>query len=111
MKTVFKWIKFELVENTNSYLPRKTKIYKILTRSSNNILGIIKWYTGWRKYCFYPEATTVFSVDCIKDIIAFIENLMERRKNESYNVGTPLGDCLESGEFCGGKNSKQVEED
>lgn len=65
---------------------RKTKIYKI-NNNDNEFLGIISWGTGFRKYCFYPNNDTMYSADCLEDIIKFIEKLERERKddkNESF---------------------------
>ena len=36
-------------------------------------LGGIKWWGGWRKYCFFPEQATIFEKDCLRDIADFCE--------------------------------------
>ena len=36
-------------------------------------LGLIKWYTSWRKYCFYPNGFTIFEQVCLREIAEFIE--------------------------------------
>lgn len=59
--------------------------YKTVTVIINNIasgdgLGVIKWHSGWRRYCFYPSAEVVFSVGCLEEIIEYIDILMDARK-------------------------------
>lgn len=61
----------------------KTKIYEIQTVDSRHILGYIKWFGAWRKYCFYPEQHTVFEQDCLKVISTFlIEKTKEQYKKK-----------------------------
>ena len=69
------YIKFELLRD----LP-KTKVYSVVNIKSNYSLGVIKWYSSWRQYCFFPAKETIFNKDCMKDIIDFINKLMEARK-------------------------------
>lgn len=57
----------------------KTKKFKITDRDMNP-LAIIKWATGWRRYCFYPEKDTQFDFKCLFTIISFIDDLMQERQ-------------------------------
>jgi hypothetical protein len=45
-------------------------------------LGEVKWYSPWRRYCFWPNfyKTTIFDAACLSEIQAFINQLMEMRK-------------------------------
>ena len=77
-----KYITFNIVE-----LKTKTKVYGVFTslrslsnKSKGNVLGIIKWYSLWRQYCFFPDANTIYSQDCLRDIVNFIKKLMKERK-------------------------------
>lgn len=76
MKTRYEYIHFKL--DVTASKGRKTNIYAILSKSSNHILGYIKWYGAWRQYCFYPNGETVYNVGCLDDIKDFIKQLMER---------------------------------
>lgn len=72
-----KYIKIELIEQK-----KKTGVYSVMQSDRLFILGFIKWFPAWRKYCFFPEEDIIFDVMCLKTIIAFIENLMEERDIE-----------------------------
>ena len=37
-------------------------------------LGIVKWHSPWRKYCFFPAASTIFEQVCLHEIAEFIES-------------------------------------
>jgi len=58
----------------------KTEVYDVLSKSSDFVLGHIKWYAPWRQYCFMPSPNCVFNVGCMADIGKFIVELMEERK-------------------------------
>jgi hypothetical protein len=70
MKTIFKYIHFELEEEK-----QKTNVYYCRNNKSNEILGVVKWYGSWRQYSFFPFKNTVFSTGCLNDIISFIKQL------------------------------------
>ena len=69
-----KYISFKLLENKP-----KTLVYAVINNKLGNILGIIKWYSSWRKYCFFPEENTLYDVICLGDIKDFIQDLMDKR--------------------------------
>lgn len=64
-----KYIEFNLIEQKP-----KTSVYAVRNIKSQAILGWIKWYPTWRQYCFFPESDCVFNIDCLKDIIEFINS-------------------------------------
>jgi hypothetical protein len=47
---------------------RKTRIVSVRNRRSSGELGQIRWYGAWRQYCFFPQAGTIFNVDCMRRI-------------------------------------------
>ena len=57
----------------------KTKVWEIISKVDDSVLGYIKWYANWRQYCFYPEGNTVFNKECLIDIHEFITQEMQRR--------------------------------
>lgn len=62
---------------------RKTHVYRVRNKKSTCMLGSIKWYSPWRRYCFFTipgEAVEIFSSGCLSDIQSFIDQLMEARK-------------------------------
>jgi hypothetical protein len=76
-----KWIKF-VKDNVHVLQQRKTDIYLVWTKDGLYLLGTIRWYAPWRKYCFYPAAGTIFETQCLKDIVSFIDQLMDERKKK-----------------------------
>lgn len=75
-----KWIDFVEQESKG-----KTKIFKVIAKEGGNFLGTIKWFSNWRKYCFYPENSTIFETDCLNDISNFLKELMDDRKKLKEN--------------------------
>jgi len=60
----------------------KTKIFGVKNKVYGELLGYVKWYAPWRKYCFFVhDSDLVFDAGCLADIQDFINKLMEERKN------------------------------
>lgn len=51
----------------------KTKVWDVTTLDRNGLLGQIRWFAQWRKYTFYPTATTLFDFDCLTEIAEFVK--------------------------------------
>ena len=65
------------------YKQKSKKTFQINIENKNDfeILGEIKWYSGWRRYVFIPvNNDVVFDSSCLKDITKYIDDLMEARK-------------------------------
>ena len=59
----------------------KTKQFAVKNKTSGFILGYVKWYAPWRKYCFFiNQADLVFDAGCLTDITDFIGELMIERE-------------------------------
>lgn len=78
MKTAYQYI--EMVDVTADSM--KTKRFMVFNRRYGSCLGEIGWSPPWRQYVFRPFRDTIFSVGCMEDIIDFIHNLAEVRKQE-----------------------------
>jgi len=75
-----KYVEFELVATKS-----KTNVYSVLSRSSGDFLGEIKWYGPWRQYCFFPAQQTVWSKGCLAEVNSFIQKLMDKRKKRGVS--------------------------
>lgn len=64
-----KWIVFNICGDTG-----KTKMWEVVSKEGGDRLGLVKWYPGWRRYCFFPAPNTIFEQDCLRDIAQFCEN-------------------------------------
>jgi len=73
-----KYMEFDKIGDTG-----KTEIWNVISKSSEFILGQIKWYGPWRQYCFYPSPHCVFNNGCMSDIQAFIKVLQDKRRGRN----------------------------
>lgn len=62
------WIKFVLVETSPS---GKTQRWEVRTIEGGALLGVVRWYTPWRKYALFT-GPAVFEEDCLRVIARFI---------------------------------------
>jgi hypothetical protein len=54
----------------------KTARWEIYASDNQSLLGQVKWYSGWRRYCFFPHMgihDLIFEQDCLREIADFIE--------------------------------------
>lgn len=74
-----KYLKFIHFSNSPS---GKTKIIHIFSSMNDKYrIGVIQWYSPWRKYCFYPDYLTIWDMNCLQDVNKCIQHLMNERKN------------------------------
>ena len=76
MKTEFQYIRFMQKESIG-----KTSIWSCRNIHHGDELGIIKWHSAWRTYCYFPTVQAVYSQGCLKNIVEFIDNLLAERRN------------------------------
>jgi hypothetical protein len=67
--TYYKFIKFVMVERKP-----KTNVYECYNTRHGALLGVVKWYGPWRRYCFWPQPNCIFSAECMDDVAQFINN-------------------------------------
>jgi len=71
-----KYLDFMQVQNPG----KKTKIFHIFNKETDEFLGKISWRIGWRQYVSNLEEGIDFSSGCHKEASEFIDRLMEDRK-------------------------------
>jgi len=52
---------------------QKTPRFSVVT-TGPIVLGQVRFYPQWRKFCFFPEELTLFDEACLKDIAEFCHN-------------------------------------
>ena len=62
------WIYFENLGRIKG----KTNVYGVWS-NDNYILGSIKWFGRWRKYCFFSKGDSIFEQVCLREIAEFCE--------------------------------------
>jgi len=72
-----KYLKFKLIEKKP-----KTNVYSVFSIMGEYSIGKIKWYPAWRKYCFFPNAMTIWDSNCLIEVVKQIAKLMKERKSE-----------------------------
>ena len=53
----------------------KTRDYHLVNRQSDDTIGVIRWYGGWRQWCFFPAASSIWSNGCLADVRDFLNRL------------------------------------
>ena len=64
----------------NQKQKRITKWFTVYNEVTKDDIGEIKWNGAWRQYCFYPDYSTHWARGCLKEIVEFMEELMEQTK-------------------------------
>lgn len=78
---VYKGSYFIIIESKQEN--KKTNIYYIYTNEDKEILlGRIKWYGPWRKYCFYPEDNIVWDNKCLTELVEYLNKLNYEYKHK-----------------------------
>lgn len=75
------WLVFEEVSDTG-----KTKVWSVWNSQDGSYLGEVRWRGAWRQYVYtnYVQNRalgTVWNVDCMDELTAFIRARMEERRN------------------------------
>lgn len=72
-------IESDYVDFIKTYSTGKTDYYAVQTKS-HEAIGVIKWYSRWRRYCFFPDEGTLYDSKCMKNIADFMQSIMDARK-------------------------------
>jgi hypothetical protein len=74
-----KWIRFVELDE---YRDRVTKQWHVLPKDLPFPIGVIKWYSGWRRYCLFtiPGGEAIFEEQCLRDIAEFIESVTKAQR-------------------------------
>lgn len=78
-----KYLRFVQIANPG----RKTGVWQVVSQSSGDVLGIIKWYGAWRQYCFFPADATLYNTDCLAAITDRVETCNRWQRNVRANGG------------------------
>lgn len=77
MKTQYKYIHFCELSGTGSVLR-----YLCINNRSHDRIGVVGWYSAWRRNCFYPDPETIFDCSCLDDISHFMKQLGKPEVND-----------------------------
>lgn len=73
-----KWLTFR--DASPMYSKRTTSTWALYSKQGDNYIGQVRWYGPWRQYCFFPERDTIWNGECLGDVQAFVQTLMEQRE-------------------------------
>lgn len=62
--------------------PQKTKVFAIHPKEGTQPIGLIKWYSAWRGYAFFPSPNTVFEPDCMGTISGWLKTLNQHHRQQ-----------------------------
>jgi uncharacterized protein YprB with RNaseH-like and TPR domain len=65
---------------------QKTKVIAVMNKHHEEIIGMIKWFSRWRQYCFFPTNNTVWNINCLNDVNLVITMLTDERKKKTVVV-------------------------
>ncbi len=57
----------------------KTRTWLVRSESDHD-LGVVKWFSSWRKYCYFPADDTAFEQTCLREIAQFIQDRTEEHR-------------------------------
>lgn len=66
------WLKFVEIPNPG----RKTKKVHVVHKDTNEVLGLIEWYSPWRQYVFSAASGVFMSRSCLKELEDQITGMM-----------------------------------
>ena len=71
-----KHVRFDLVENA----PDGTSVFNVYNIYDGTLLATIEWFDKWKKYCLFPYEDTAWEVECLTEVINYINELMKYLK-------------------------------
>lgn len=74
--------KYLKIEQLPQEKGKKTVVWRVIGTRSLALLGLVKWYTAWRQYCFSPSAWTIFNRECLLDLTTFLEKINKEHKEK-----------------------------
>ena len=63
----------------------KTRQFSVFNTSSRALLGYIRWFAHWRKYCFFP-LNSLFDDICLDQVSQFIKDRTKEHKSKLPNI-------------------------
>lgn len=72
MKTKYKFIEFSHLET------KEEDIWICTNNKSKDKLGYCEYYKRWKEWQFFLEDMTAFTVECLRDIADFLDQLNKK---------------------------------
>ena len=80
------WLYFEFWHQK----PR-TVVWRVRPQGEALTLGLVQWFSHWRKYCFFPCEPTVFDANCLREIADFCETRTQEHRTAAIARKTESG--------------------
>ena len=77
-----KWIEFVTVPS-----PGVTKRWEVRPTNGGSRIGLICWYSGWRRYVLRPDYNSEWEQDCLRDVADFLE--AQTREHKARRAACP----------------------
>ncbi len=77
MRTLYDHVEF--FESQVGASKRVTKVWSCQSKAGS-ILGFVRWWAHWRRYCFFPERDMLFDANCLWDIADFVAGSTTEQK-------------------------------
>lgn len=61
---------------------KKTKTWRVGSKLNSSFLGIVEWYSPWRRFTFEPAQSCKFDPGCLIEIATFCKVQTDLRKDE-----------------------------
>lgn len=61
--------------------PGKTGVWEVRTTANGVVLGTVKWFPAWRRYCLFAAGAdfTVWDAECLRLVADFMAARMAER--------------------------------
>lgn len=66
----------------------KTHVWELRSSDGSDLLGLIKWFGRWRRYCFFPEMGSIYEQQCLRAIATFVERKTCEHLEAARNAAT-----------------------
>ncbi len=69
------------------YIPwsQRTRWWEVRSTKDQRLMGIIKWYRQWRKYCFFPETGVILDPYFLLEIAETCQRLTKEYNEKRGN--------------------------
>lgn len=61
---------------------RKTAIWEVRSGEQQILLGQVRWYAAWRRYCFTTVILVWMDATCLQEVTDFLTKQMDARKKK-----------------------------
>lgn len=71
-----------ILKQVKKYFQTERHLFIIYYGYDNNCLGQIRWFSSWRKFCFYPNMDTIWDNKCLCEVVEFLDTINKDYKSK-----------------------------